>query len=66
LTKRKTKQEIIHQTLLVSCRAICIFCKNEIPYNEEKEQHENHYHCKAKPIRALFSEDWSLENEWKK
>lgn len=63
---RRTHQEVIHQTLNAACKAICVMCKEEVPYNEEKEQHENLYHCKAQPIRYLFSKDWSLDGGWKK
>jgi hypothetical protein len=47
-------KKLDRKTLDAACKAVCIFCKEEVPYNEEREQHENFYHCKATPIRRLM------------
>jgi hypothetical protein len=41
--------------------AVCVFCKEGIPYDEDRGQHENMYHCKAKTIRYLFTAGHPLE-----
>lgn len=48
------KLKLDKNTLVAACKAVCVFCKEGVPYNAEKEQHANLYHCKAWTIRSLF------------
>ena len=59
--KEGNLREVRRHALWAACMAVCVFCKEGIPYDEDRGQHENMYHCKAKTIRYLFTAGHPLE-----